>query len=176
MSEEENHLEKIGEIIKALSTESSFSADAMRQFMELKDEVDSQERTITYLRGELKERDTQITALKSEIDGRDGHISELTEEIVGWVTRSNELDAREEKIMRLELVAELSKQRVEDHQTMVGLIFRNTELRERVLGHELSLVPGEVEIRDQYGNIVQSSSGAYYIGTPAEKITAKTVE
>lgn len=173
---EENHLEKIGEIIKTLSAESSFSADAMRQFMELKDEVDSQERTITYLRGELKERDTEITGMKAEIAARDAHIAELTDEIVGWTTKSNELEARELEATKLEMTAHFSNLRVEDHQTMVGLIFRNTELRERVLGQELSLVPGEVEIRDQYGNIVQSSSGAYYIGAPAEKTTAKTVE
>lgn len=167
---------KISQIIKDLSTEASFSAEAMRQFMELRDECSSQESTIRYLRRQNEEKDELATKQSRAIKSLEGAIEALETERESFRKRESELLDREDQRTKQEVELVYEKKRVEDHQNMVGLIFRNTELRTKVLGQELSLVPGEVEIKDQYGNIIQSHQGAYYIGTPAEKTTTESKE
>jgi len=169
-------MEKIEQIIRDLSTDASFSGEAMRQFLDLKTEVDSQESTIKYLRRQNVEKDELATKQSRAIKAVEVALEERNHEIEGWRKRESELVDREQQRTKQEVQLQYESKRVEDHQTMVGLIFRNTELRTRVLGQELSLVPGEVEIKDQYGNIIQSHSGAYYIGTPAEKTTTESKE
>jgi predicted RNase H-like nuclease (RuvC/YqgF family) len=169
-------MEKIQQILLDLSGEAAFSGEAMKQFLELKGEVDSQEGTIRFLRSEREKGKDKIGDLNSKITTLEAVLGEKHHEIEGWHTRESELQDREGQITKLEMTAAYEEKRREDHQEMVGLIFRNTELRTKVLGQELSLVPGDVEIRDQYGNIVQSQSGAYYIGTPVEKTTTESKE
>ena len=65
---------------------------------------------------------------------------------------------REQKMTELELTAKNEKQRVEDHQNMFGLVFRNAVLRNTVLGQELVAIPGTPDTVDQYG-VRQYSTG-----------------
>ncbi len=58
---------------------------------------------------------------------------------------------REQKMTELELTAKNEKQRVEDHQNMFGLVFRNAVLRNSILGQELVAIPGTPDQIDQYG-------------------------
>lgn len=173
---EENHIEKIGQIIQDLSADASFTGEAMRQFLELKTEVDSQESTIKYLRREWAES-------KEAVKARDGHIKNLEQtidtqghEIEGWRARENEFKDREDNCLKSELAAFYSEKRVEDHQHMVGLIFRNSEIRKTTLGTELSHQPGHSELKDEYGNIRQYHEDAGFVGTPVKKDEIETKE
>ena len=58
---------------------------------------------------------------------------------------------REQKMTELEVTAKNEKQRVEDHQNMFGLVFRNAVLRNSILGQELVAIPGTPDQIDQYG-------------------------
>lgn len=160
---------KISQIIKDLSTESSFSAEAMRQFMELREEVQSQESTISYLRRHNKEKDEEIKNIEATLEHTRDAVGDLTSELEAWRSRGNELQDREEQCLRLELTAEFNEKRVEDHQSMVGLIFRNTELRKRSFGEEMHYQPGCVEIRDEFGNIKQYAEQAGHVPVPVKK-------
>lgn len=173
---EEEQMEKINSLILDISKGASFSSSAMQQFVELQSEVDSQESTIRYLRGELVKE-------KKAVTDRDGHIHTLEQvvdtqghEIEGWKTRERELQDREEQRVRQEVELLCEKQRVEDHQNMVGLIFRNTELRKTSRGQEMAYQPGCVEIKDEYGNIKQYAEQAGFVGTPVEKEETETKE
>jgi len=167
---------KISEIIKDLSTEASFSAEAMRQFMELRDECSSQESTIRYLRKHNTEKDEEIAKHKVEIRGLEGQVESMEHERDGWRKREGELIDREKQITKMEVTMACDRQRVEDHQNMVGLVFRNTELRTKFVGQEMHHSPGCIEIKDEYGNIKQYAEAAGYVGVPVEKVETETKE
>jgi hypothetical protein len=125
---------KISQIIKDLSTESSFSAEAMRQFMELREEVQSQESTIRYLRTNNKEKDEAIKEGQRAGKILLADLNLANEELAGFRVRISELEDREKQCAINEVRMECANARVEDHQGMVGLIFRNTELRRQTMG------------------------------------------
>jgi succinate dehydrogenase flavin-adding protein (antitoxin of CptAB toxin-antitoxin module) len=170
-------MEKIQQILLDLSSEAAFSGEAMKQFLELKGEVDSQESTITYLR-RLSETDKdKIGDLNSKIRTLEGVLEQRDHELTGWLAREHELKDREEQRVRQEVELACETKRVEDHQTMVGLIFRNTELRKRVIGNELVTLPGTPDDRDEYGNI-RGGTGRppEAIGVPIVKDETETKE
>jgi len=167
---------KIGQIIKDFSTESSFTAAAMQQFMELKAMVGEYEVQIKeYQKGMEFDKD-KIGDLTSNIKTLEAEVLTLNHEIEGWRTRETETKDREDKCLRNELTAQNAEKRVEDHQNMVGLIFRNTELRKSFVGQEMMHQPGCIEIKDEYGNIKQYAEAAGYIGVPIEKVETETKE
>lgn len=177
MSEkDEKNMEKINDLIRDISKGAAFSADAMAQFVDLQSEVDSQESTIKYLRGENKKRDEDVKARDGHIASLEGDKAELQAELAGWKTRQGELLDREQQITRLEMTAAYEEKRREDHQVMVGLVFRNVEVRKSVLGTELSHQPGHPEIKDEYGNIRQYHEDAGFVGTPVKKDEIETKE
>lgn len=170
MSEnEEANMDKINELILDISKGASFSADAMAQFVELKGEVDSQESTIKYLRRERETDKDKIGDLNSQIRTLEGVLEQRDHELAGWLAREHELKDREEQRVRQEVELACEKQRVEDHQSMVGLIFRNTELRKKSFGEEMHYQPGCIEIKDEYGNIKQYAENAGHVPVPVKK-------
>ncbi len=177
MSEaEEKNMDKINELIRDISRGAAFSSDAMAQFVELQSEVDDQESTIKFLRNEREKDKNKIGDLTSDMRTIESVLEERNHEIKGWLARENELKDREEQRVRQEVELAYEKQRVEDHQNMVGLIFRNTELRKKFVGQEMHHNPGCVEIKDEYGNIRQYAESAGFVGVPVEKTETKTEE
>lgn len=177
MSEtDEKNMDKINELIRDISRGAAFSSDAMAQFVELQSEVDSQEGTIKYLRREREADKDKIGDLTSQIKMIEAVLEEKHHEVEGWRTRENEFKDREDNCLRNELAAQYSEKRVEDHQNMVGLIFRNTELRKKSFGQEQHYHPGCVEIKDEYGNIKQYAEQAGFTPVPVEKGETETKE
>jgi len=174
--EQQDHMGKISQIIKDLSADQSFTGEAMRQFLELKDEVDSQESVIRYLRRHNKEKDEELKKLTTEIRGLEGHVESMETERDGWRARESELLDREGQMTRIEVTLACETKRVEDHQTMVGLIFRNELLRKITLGSELSHQPGHPEVKDEYGSIRQHHQDAGFESTPVKKDELETKE
>lgn len=169
MADEVNHIEKINDIIRAVTEEATFSSGAMKQFIALKDEVEEQERTIKYLRQSNKDKDLALTeaerAGKILMSDKNG----LAEELAHYHERESQLQDREMQCSVNEVRMECESQRVVDHQNMVGLIFRNTELRKTSFGQELTHQPGSPEMKDQYGNIQQYHTPAGFEATPVKK-------
>jgi len=176
MADDTSHMEKIQEILLGLSGEAAFSGEAMKQFLELKDEVDSQESTIKYLRRERESDKDKIGDLNSKITEQQAIIESLHHEVEGWRTRENEFKDREDNCLKNELAAFYSEKRVEDHQQMVGLIFRNSILRKTSHGQELTHQPGSPEMKDQYGNIQQYHTPAGFEATPVKKDEVESEE
>jgi predicted RNase H-like nuclease (RuvC/YqgF family) len=115
MSEEKNHIENIQQIIDDLAQTNSFSAGAMAQFTQMKEELDSAERTIKYLRKGNDTAHGEIADLKDQIRAKDEEISRMYGIESGWIQRESELQDREAQITRLEMTAENESRRVTDH-------------------------------------------------------------
>ncbi len=167
---------KIGQIIKDFSTESSFTAEAMKQFMELKAMVGEYEVQIKELHRDLERDKDKIGDLNSKIKTLEGVLGERDHEVEGWRARESELLEREVEMTRIEVTLACEKQRVEDHQSMVGLIFRNSEIRKVTLGQELSHQPGSPEMKNEYGTIIQYHVPAGFEATPVKKDESETTE
>lgn len=168
---------KIDQIIKEFGQDISFSAEAMQQFLQLKTACDQYESNQRDFLKDQEESKALVAQLNSRINDLQGVLGERDHEIEGWRTRENEFKDREDNCLRHELVAQYSEKRVEDHQMMVGLIFRNTELRKRVLGNELVTLPGTPDDRDEWGN-TRGGTGRppEAIGVPIEKVETETKE
>ena len=176
MADETNHMEKIGQILLDLSGEAAFSAEAMSQFLTLKDEVASLEATNDYLRRNNKEKDEALKeaerAGKILMSDKNG----LAEELAHFHDRMSQLQDREMQCSINEVKMECATARVTDHQSMVGLIFRNTELRKTFIGQEMHYQPGCVEIRDEFGNVKQYAEQAGFVGVPVKKDEVEKAE
>jgi hypothetical protein len=112
---------------------------------------------------------------------QDGEIKELTTNLSiaqGLNKVAAEMEAaiinREQKMTELELTAKHEAKRVEDHQNMFGLVFRNAVIRSSVLGQELVAIPGTPDTVDQYG-VRQYGSGREpdVTGVPVSKTEDK---
>ena len=167
---------KIDQIIKEFGQDVSFSAEAMQQFLQLKSACDEYEIQNKELRRDLEKDRDMIGDLNSRIRDLEAILGERDHEIEGWRARENEFKDREDNCLRHELLSEYNEKRVEDHQHMVGLIFRNTELRKTSFGNEMHYQPGCVEIKDEYGNIKQYAEQAGHVPVPVKKETLESEE
>lgn len=167
--ENHQHIDAINSIIEKITDEATFADGAMRQFLALKDEVESQESTIKYLRRNNEEDKDKIGDLNSKISSLEGEVEALQTERDSFHQRMSELHDREMQCTANEIRMECANARVVDHQSMVGLIFRNTELRKRSFGEEMNYQPGCVEIRDEFGNIKQYAEQAGHVPVPVKK-------
>ena len=160
---------KIDQIIREFGQDVSFSAEAMKQFLGLKAACDEYEAQNKELRRDLEKDKDMIGDLNSHIRSMEGHIEALETEKASFRGRESELIDREMQCTANEVRMECANARVEDHQSMVGLIFRNTELRKRSFGEEQKYQPGCVEIKDEYGNIKQYAEQAGHVPVPVKK-------
>lgn len=127
-------LEKI--ILRA-GIDGALTEEAVAQFHALIKERDALQIENKKLGERNTELDERVTSLAEQYNERQTRLQ-------GWATREQELKDREEKCLRLELEAEYNLKRVEDHKSMVSLVFRNTVLKKQVV------TPGSATI-DQYG-------------------------
>jgi len=177
MSERDvKNIETINELIRDISRGAAFSADAMAQFVELQSEVDSLENTNKFLREKADEQRDEIKKLERDLEKSRDKVGDLNSEMEGFRTRISELEDREKQCAINEVRMECANVRVDDHQNMVGLIFRNTELRKKFTGQEMHHSPGCIEIRDEYGNIKQYAEQSGFVGVPIEKTETETEE
>ncbi len=135
MSELSDQLDKV---IQQASLDGTLTRDAVDQFHEILAENSSL--------GEENDRLKDLNAAGSK-DLRETKVKleEHRSKVSDWVGREKELAEREKNITKLELTAENEKKRVQDHINMVGLVFRNIEVRREVL----TAVPGAES--NQYG-------------------------
>ena len=91
----------------------------------------------------LVENRTLTEQLAKSEDQRDKGEKELRERVLRcdkaetclqeWMGREQDLLSRESQAEVLSMSVEYEKKRVEDHKTMVGLVFRNTLLKKQVM-------------------------------------------
>ena len=130
---DKNHIENIQNIIDDLAQSNSFSAGAMAQFTAMKDELDSAERTIKYLRGNNKEKDEEIKQLKQDNRAANEEITRMYGLEQEWHKRNSELCDRENQATELALRSEMNEQRVKDHQLMFSTVFKGYHMRRQVV-------------------------------------------
>jgi len=171
MADNDNHMEKISKIILDLSGEAAFSGEAMKQFLHLKDEVASLESTNEWLRKGKKDLEEELKAIERNYDAAATTIADLKSDLAHYHTRESELQDRESQAEVLQMSLAYEQKRVEDHQNMVGLVFRNSIMRKSTLGTEHHFNPGNPEMRDQYGNIQ-----SYHAAPGMESVPVKTDE
>lgn len=133
MSEGDNHIEKINDIIRQVTEEATFSAGAMKQFLALKDEVDSQESTLRYLRGNNKEKDEQVRELQRDLEKTRDLVGDLNSQLAEWEKRKAEVEDREGQATELRVRLEMNEQRVKDHQLMFSTVFKGYHMRRQVV-------------------------------------------
>ncbi len=167
---------KIDQIIKEFGQDTTFSSTAMQQFLELKTACDQYEANQRDLLKDQERDKDKIGDLNSKIRTLEAVLGERDHEIAGWMAREHEFKDREDACLKNELAAFYSEKRVEDHQSMVGLIFRNTELRKKSFGEEMHYQPGCIEIKDEYGNIKQYAENAGHVPVPVKKEETSTEE
>lgn len=148
MPELAKDLEKL--ILRA-GIDGALTEDAVAQFHALvkqRDALDADNKRLDDANTELSERITSVTEMYNDRQSQ----------LQGWATRESEIKDREEKCLRLELEAEYNLKRVEDHKSMVSLVFRNSVLKKQIV------TPGSSTI-DQYG----TKNDNYPDTTPTEE-------
>lgn len=100
------------------------------------------------LKIELKELKTTHDELDTKYLDQGSKLAKAQTELRAFNDREDELEKREESMLRLELIAQYEKERVDDHKEMFSLVFKNLEVRRTVF----TPVPGVAAV-DQYGNV-----------------------
>lgn len=118
-----SELEKV--ILKA-AIDGTFSQEAVEQYRavmtensELKAANESQKKQLSSLRDDLGVLNNRSEVMRNELEG--------------YKAREKELQDRESQAEVLEMTVKYEQKRVEDHRSMVGLIFRNTKLRSQAM-------------------------------------------
>lgn len=140
----DKYIQEIQNAIEKAAIDGALTKDAVAQFHSLVEHNDALQ--------------SQAIDFDKKFRRQDGEIKELTTELAmsqGLNKIAAEMEAaiinREQKMTELELTAKNERQRVEDHQNMFGLVFRNAVLRNTILGQELVAIPGTPDSVDQYG-------------------------
>ena len=135
---------KINELIQEQAASGVFTADVIKQMHAISEESIALKKSNDEIRllvdGANKMNDTLLA-----------DNNKLTDQVAAFRKREKELGDRERKMTVLELTAEHEAKRVQDHINMVGLVFRNTEVRKEMYG----TTPAGV---DQYGSQVSAST------------------
>lgn len=75
----------------------------------------------------------QITKLKKELDEKNSRLNVLKNECETWAGKEQDLLDRESQAEVLEMTVKYEQKRVDDHKSMVGLIFRNAVIKKGVM-------------------------------------------
>jgi predicted nuclease with TOPRIM domain len=135
MSDLTDNLEKL---IQKAALDGALTEGAVDQFHSLVKERDALKDDNDTLNVRNKDLDERVTKL----DARASAAEKCAEE---WAGREQDLMDREGKCTELEIRKECAETRVEDHKSMVGLIFRNAVMKKGVM----TPLPGLKA--DQYG-------------------------
>lgn len=124
---------RLNELMRQASNEATLSPDALSELYIIAEES-------TTLLQEIQTRVTNAEELQIEVNNLNGKLSEALLDLMGVADRELKVAAREIKQDVLENSIKFEQLRVQDHKDMVGLIFRNTEIRRERFGS----VPVEV--------------------------------
>jgi uncharacterized protein (DUF3084 family) len=125
-------------LIQKAALDGALTQDAVAQFHSLVKERDALKTDNEHYHLKNEQLDERVTKL----DARASAAEKCAEE---WAGREQDLMDREGKCTELEIRKECAEKRVEDHQSMVGLIFRNAVMKKGVM----TPLPGLKA--DQYG-------------------------
>ena len=131
--------EDIAKVIQKASLDGALTSQALEHYNGLVKDVARLEKSEGALEKEVSDLE-KWKANHQEIE------SDLTKALAEWKNRESELIEREKKALTLELSAEHHAARLTDYREMMKTIFRNTQIRDRVLTEE------EVRYTDQYGS------------------------
>ncbi len=126
-------MEKLKELIDGLVTEKSLSFEVLEQVRKVKETSDELIKTNTIQGEQLLEFGKKEKNLLEEI-------SILSKEISGWKVRESSLIEREKAVLDIEheneiekLKAKHSSDTLKEVKEVVGMVFKNTVLRESVI-------------------------------------------
>ena len=92
------------------------------------------------LKEDVESLKLDVSSYRNSSNSKAEEISQLEGKLSDWEKREADLADREKKMTELELSAAHHAQRVADHQTMFGQVFRNSEIRRNVFtpvsGHD----------------------------------------
>ncbi len=147
----DKYLQEIENAVQKAGIDGALTKEAVAQFHGVLEEC-----------AELKEKNEsqakQLSSVRDDLGKANTRCDNMQKQILIHAEREGNLENREREMTRLELKAKYMEMRVEDHQNMVGLIFRNSVLRKTALGQELVAIPGTPDLVDQYG-VRQYGSG-----------------
>jgi chromosome segregation ATPase len=135
MSDLTENLEKL---IQKAALDGALTEGAVDQFHALVTERDALKDDNDTLNVRNKDQTKTIERLSEQYN-------ENHSQLADWAKREQDLKDREGKCTELEIRKECAEKRVEDHQSMVGLIFRNAVMKKGVM----TPLPGLKA--DQYG-------------------------
>ena len=141
MSDVAQQLEKI--ILKA-GIDGALTEDAVAQFNALVKERDALKEKLAHEERIRKEEAEKASRYHNDLAAANQKLSE-------WADREQELKDREDKVLRVELTAEMHETRVADHKEMMRTVFKPYSMRKSL--YENATEPGH----DQYGGTVSTT-------------------
>lgn len=164
----DKYIQEIQNAIEKAAIDGALTQDAVAQFHgligecdELREKNESQQKQLSSVRDDLGKATRELDMAR----GLNKIAAEMEANIIN----------REQKMTELELTAKHEAKRVEDHQNMFGLVFRNAVIRNTVLGQELVAIPGTPDVVDQYGTRQHGSGREPDVtGVPIQKTEEKT--
>lgn len=123
----ENELTReLSKAIQKAAIDGTLSESAARQF----EDTLVENRSLTEDNNKCGDR---IDELEAELSARVIRCDKAETCLQEWMGREQDLLSRESQAEVLSMSVEYEKKRVEDHKTMVGLVFRNTLLKKQVM-------------------------------------------
>ncbi len=147
----DKYLQEIENAVQKAGIDGALTKEAVAQFHGVLEKCDE-------LTEKNKSQEKQLSSVRNDLGAcqRDLGIAQGLNKIAAEMEAA--IINREQEMTKLEVRTECAEKRVEDHQNMVGLIFRNSVIRSSVLGQELVAIPGTPDLVDQYG-VRQYGSG-----------------
>ena len=130
-----DHLDEINKIIQKAALDGVLTTGAVTQFHQVLEENKVLKEQAIDLDRKFRDASEKNTKLTSQLSQADHQLKVASE-------RESNLLEREKKITELELTAKYQGQRVDDHKSMVSLIFRNSVLRKEVMTPVEGMAPG----------------------------------
>lgn len=164
----DKYIQEIQNAIEKAAIDGALTKDAVEQFHDLIGECEEFRDANKKLSDRVESKEKENRELTSRLTVSQG-LNKIAAEMEAAIIN------REQKMTELELTAKHEAKRVEDHQNMFGLVFRNAVIRNSVLGQELVAIPGTPDTVDQYG-VRQYGSGREpdVTGVPVSKTEEKT--
>ncbi len=118
--------DQLDKIIQKAALDGALTNEAVAQFHTLVKERDA----LKDANDEWERNDKVMTKERDKLrEQRDN----MQKQILLHAKRESDLETREKEMQRLELLAEYEKKRVEDHQEMFRIVFRNAIIRKEVM-------------------------------------------
>jgi len=137
-------IDQLNTLFKTIQMENTLSPAAVVDYNKAIEQVSN-------LSEELEQARKNSSELGKTLNESIREYKELEDEVAQCKLRETNLQKREAEITKLELTSEYEQRRVQDHKDMFGIVFRNTEVRKKVL---------DIEDRsdvDEHGNWVNKN-------------------